>query len=520
METSQGFSVTYNQRLLYSKYNPAKNILSIIERTQILPGTIILCISPILQYGLEELGSILPENCLMFGIEADKELQALANTQTENLSIRKNGTYTLLATQELMDFPQKLGILAETGCYRRVISIDFSGGASLNPDFYNEFFEACRNAISQFWKNRITIVKFGRKYNLNLFRNLKNNTSRLKGLSISRPIIVAGAGESATQTFNKIKGKEKDFFIIAVDALLPALKSMNIKPDAVVCEEAQTIISRAFIGSRKNYDYLFVSSTSTPSVTKLTPEKNIFYTPEFCNGKYLSSMIQKGILKNPQRPLGSVGLSAVEIALKSRSSSSVPVYITGLDFSYSIGQTHAKMSLHEKTRRCASNKLHSFENFASAFGNDSKTITGKNGEKVITTTALYGYSQLFNYKFQDTDNLFDIGSTGIPLAIRRKEEPECRSGENSDSVREIFGDESREAVEEFLTKEKEALHELKELFTSKKDLSQEERTKKITVLLENREYLYIHFPDGYRLSLSQDFLNRIRIEIDHFLRNL
>jgi hypothetical protein len=55
VETSQGFSVKYNERFLYSKYNPEKNILQIVENISILPGTLILCFSPLLGYGINKL---------------------------------------------------------------------------------------------------------------------------------------------------------------------------------------------------------------------------------------------------------------------------------------------------------------------------------------------------------------------------------------------------------------------------------------------------------------------------------
>lgn len=516
VETSQGFSVTYKNHLLYSKYSPAKNILSIVEKTDVLPGTIILCFSPILQYGLNEIASKLPENCLMFGIEADKELHDLADAQTKSLEIRNNGIYTLLDPDQLIHFPSKLEKMAESGVYRRVISLDFSGAINFSREFYNNFFEACRNTISQFWKNRITLVKFGRKYSSNLFKNLANLKSTLTGLKTDKSILVVGAGESATKTLENIKAERKDFFIISVDVMLPCLKSLNIKPDAVICEESQTVITKAFSGCKDWFDYLFVSSTASPSVTRLCPEKNIFYTPEFCKSKFLANLLSRGLLKNNQKPLGSVGLSAVEIALKLRSSDTIPVYVTGLDFSYSIGQTHSKMSLHEKTRRSTSLKIKTFENYASSYGNDSHKVIGKNNSTVITTTALSSYAELFRYKFQNTNNLFDVGKTGLELCIPTAEKPVAvRPLIQIEEIRENLDDTK---IKSYLSQEKNALLQLKDLFTGKEKTTEDERTKKITALLENREYLFLHFPDGYKLNLSQDFLNRIRIEIDYFLK--
>ena len=121
---------------------------------------------------------------------------------------------------------------------------------------------------------------------------------------------------------------------------------------------------------------------------------NIFYTTKFCESYFLSEMIKNKLLTDVIPPLGSVGLSAVETALKIRQDENVPVYITGMDFSYSIGQTHAKGSFHEKIRRFNNNRLIGVESFGSSFNDDAKKIIGKNNNPIITTTTLYNYSQL------------------------------------------------------------------------------------------------------------------------------
>lgn len=515
MQTGQGFSVIYKDRPLYSKYNPARNILSIIDKTEILPGTIILCFSPILQYGLNELAYKLPENCLMFGIESDVELYNMAKAQTAQLECCKNNVYTLINIPELKFLPEKINELSQSGKYRRVISIDFSAGSQINQDFYNQLFEASRNTVSQFWKNRVTLVKFGRIYSSNLIKNLKFYSQSSGNVSVKKPIIVFGAGESSLQTLLSIRNNKSDYFLITVDAALQTFKSLNIKPDAVVCEEAQSVITKAFTGCRNFYNYLFVSSTATNSVVKISPEKNVFYTPLFCQTGFLKKLEERNLIKNPQPPLGSVGLSAVEMALKIRARDSVPIYVTGLDFSYSAGLTHVKMSFHDKTRRCSTNKISPLGAFASAFGNDSAFVAGKDGNKVITTTALSAYAELFRYKYYNSKNLFDAGNSGLFLDIPKANPLNDEVSEHS--VTEITTTTDSNALKTFISEEIKALTELKDIFTGKIILSQEEKTKKITALLQNREYLYLHFPDGFKLELSQNFLNRIRIEIDHFL---
>ena len=44
--------------------------------------------------------------------------------------------------------------------------------------------------------------------------------------------------------------------------------------------------------------------------------------------------------------------------------------------------------------------------------------------------------------------------------------------------------------------------------------------EEIKEILKEREYLYLHFPDGYSLSMETQFLKRIRAEIDFFLKDI
>ena len=517
VQTGQGFSVTYKNRLLYSKYNPGRNITTLIEKTPVLPGTVILCISPVLEYGLELLASRLPENCLMIGIEKEEELYNLALSQTKNLFCVKKNIYTLFNNHELNNLPSYLENLSLSGKYRRVIAIEFSGGTQFNSEYYNSLFEASRNSINQFWKNRVTLVKFGRKYSANLFKNIRLFSKGIYSLKTDKTIIVSGAGESAVETLLSIKEHSSEYFIIAVDAALQTLKALKIRPNAVICEESQSVIKRAFTGCRDFFDYLFVSSTVNPSVSKINPEKNIFYTPLFLKTGFLEHLADIKLLPEPQEPLGSVGLSAVNAALKIRKNEDIPVFVTGLDFSFSTGQTHAKMSFHEKNRRIKSSKIKTMECYESSFSKDSRFLKGKNDSTVITSTSLYGYAELFRYKFPGIKNLYDAGKTGLSLSLPEKE-PFITNKNGKTEV--IKSSTPTESVKGFLSEEKNALLELKDIFTGKIQLSEEERTKKITALLKNREYLFLHFPDGFTLSLSQDFLNRIRIEIDYFLKLL
>ena len=170
VQTSQGFSVSYNNQLLYSKYNPSKVIVQTIQNLQILPGTIFLCISPVLGYGLEELLAKLPENCLVFLIEADSALLDFAKSSINCEKYQQKVKFVM--PNDLNNLPLTIYNLAHSGKYKRVKRIDFSAGVKFFASFYDELTSACTNSIMTYWKNRVTLSKFGRRYSYNFFSNL------------------------------------------------------------------------------------------------------------------------------------------------------------------------------------------------------------------------------------------------------------------------------------------------------------------------------------------------------------
>ena len=69
-----------------------------------------------------------------------------------------------------------------------------------------------------------------------------------------------------------------------------------------------------------------------------------------------------------------------------------------------------------------------------------------------------------------------------------------------------------------LKNERNELLELKKLLSEECGLSKEELQKKITEIAIQKDYLFLHFPDGHQFVYEQSFLNRIRNEIDFFLK--
>ena len=554
IETPQGFSVSYKEHFLYSKYNPSKNILSAVESLSLLPDTIILCFSPLLGYGLKELLNKLPSNCLIILCEAE---EALYDFSAEEKIFDQTDPHILICKPDsLTELPLTIYKLTASNFYKRVIHFDMSAGTQFQKDFYDRLFSACTDSLMTFWKNRITLTKFGRRYSRNLFENLHYlaDTKPVSDFfaSVDRPIIVFGAGES-TQTF--INGLLRrcaprndgwPYYILCADTALQPLLRNGIRPDGVFVEEAQSVIVKAFTGTPSDIQ-IFAGLSSIPNLVHRTGSSNLsFFFTEYAQGSFFDSLKSQGFMPPANKPFGSVGLTALYYALRFRKNEDIPVYVAGLDFSYSTGLTHTKGALAHIMRLINANRLLPPQNYAAAFGLGTEKITGKNGRPVITTPTLKSYASMFRSFFAGTKNLFDAGESGIDFGLPRVDmdchvadaprndgigsaprndaalEAEDTRHDAHEGVRhcEAAGRDNSHATEidTFLQSERTALENLRNLLTGKTNLKDKELLAEIKKIAEPREYLYLHFADGYRLSTSQSFLNRLRTEIDYFLK--
>lgn len=620
------FTLQYKNRFLYSKYSPKKNILAAIASLEILPGTLVLVFSPCFFYGWKEL----KEKCKATGseilcVEADAALHAFSQKAAQDQKLAA----TILPLDK--NTPRGLDewFCASPKKFRRVIRVDFSAGVSFAPEFYKNFFECAQNIVAAFWKNRLTLVRLGRLYCKNIFKNLIPAAAAIPFEALERtvekPILVCGAGESldeltknaAAQTGTDCKAKKAAaraaindrFFVLAVDAALPALKGAGIKIDAAAATESQLAIEKAYIGLKAengcktinaaaDENCLQEQKTTAPAplfffdltsraqiVRLLSANKNrsqnqncgadknslqnqncgaaaCFYFSEFDKNTFVGRLRSNGLLPFAAPPLGSVGLTATYLALRLRKDESVPIYVLGLDFSFSAGRTHAKGTAQSKALFLQAGRLRPAQNFAAAFGPASEKLIGKNGEALWSTKNLLGYAALFRDYFRGVKNLYDAGKSGLDLGLERRTLSDVldvppfgrRIAEPSDrmtaresaqvdnflaimpqsgrmTARESAASCSRstrtsfcQQAQDFLRGELSALRALADLLSNGDKAAARDKSisldEQIMAALLDREYLYLHFPDGTEPSLDKSFLTRVRSQIDFFAKDI
>lgn len=532
VETRQGVSVLYKDHFLYSKYDPSKAILNIISNLSIPEYSIILIFSPVLWLGLKELLAKLPATSSIAVFEYEKPLFDFAQENFPNeLKDHLNNKIQIFNKSGIKNY----FTFIQKQHFRKCLKIDFSAASALYKDDYNKIFTLTQRVIDQFWKNRLTLIKFGRLYSKNIFKNLTllSDAIPLASLykSVTKPILVLGAGESLNTTILELKKNFSKFFIICVDAAAAPLLDNGITPDAIIAVEGQQVIEQSYIGTPADSKCLLIMDlVSRNHIPYITKGKYSFFVSNYADMNFFELLKNYNLLPPVIKPLGSVGLVSMEIALKLRKDINIPVLFSGLDFSYSIGITHAKGTASHKALLSSTSKLKSVFNISSAFNTGTSSIICANGKKMITSKALESYALLFNENFEDEQNIFDIRTSGINLTSAKAdldhfiESLPANLHSNSYELNLNYQAIPKSNITSFLQNEKQALEELKDLFTyadnsalRKKDISLNEQ---IDSILTNREYLFIHFPDAVGPTNPQSYYNRIRIELDFFLKEI
>lgn len=526
-QTQQGNTVLYKQKFLYSKYNPEKTINQTINQINIQPNSLILCCSAPLSYGIKELKNKLPKECFILGIEFDTALRNFSKTNNKELYFLNDyELYNLPSLLNLNEYKlENQEILPNASKIKRIIRIDFSAGTSFNKVLYDQLEQSCTQSLMTFWSNRMTLTKFGRRYSQNFFKNLKilNSTTPIQNYfnSISKPIIVFGAGQSNDTILKQLKSNAKDFFILCVDTAIKSLLNNKIKPDGIFIEEAQSIIAKAFIGTFNKDIQIFAGLSSLPQINHNFNHKNIsFFTTLYTNAKFITELQNKNLLPPCNNPFGSVGLTAVYYALKFRKDDSVNIYLSGLDFSYSSGITHCKDSMAHIIRLLNTNRITPIQNYNACFNNTTFLIPEektKSKTKFYTTPTLQNYANLFNGIFENTKNLYDISNCGINLNIQKMDISKIFT-ESIKKENFIKNNSFSNDINSFFIQETNVLQKIKDVLTGKIKMDDNQRKEYLINNLKCREYLYLHFADGYKFEYSQSFLNRIRTEIDFFLK--
>ncbi|MDR2542731.1 MAG: DUF115 domain-containing protein [Treponema sp.] len=560
----QGRPFIWNGKTLISGLDPVGRADRSADAVSISDKTLYFCPSPLYGYGLERFLSRLKneaKDSVLLCVEAESELfeLTLKNTPLLLLQSEKLHITNVCNSAELVNVVNDRWPLI---VFRRLEIIRFTGGWQLHSDTYNSLCDILRREIAAKWSNTLTLAKLGRLYIRNALRNLAPSCRNFKSVSElnfgKTPVLVLGAGPSLDAFFDTINNEQnfacpdkRSFKIICVDSCLGALRDRGIVPDLVVILESQHWNIRGFLACREwNVPAAIDISALPASASVLSGETYMFFTP-WTNLRIFKRLKKAELLPAQIPPLGSVGLTAVELARKLTSGK---VICAGLDFSFTHILSHARGTPGHHHLLSTQTRFRRLFN-VSLLGSASLQAVSKSGFSVRTNPIMKNYRNFFEYEFGSDERIYDIEGSGLPLGVKTLSLEEAleyfnnlsqrRKGTEEELInknyindfiekKDIIGqelcvlcasasvrEEKKSKMLSFFKNEKKLLEELKNILTGETPLDKQ----RLNTLVDECDYLWAHFPDcaGLRRPCLQDaaaisFLKRLRAEIDPMLR--
>ena len=522
---------------LLSGFDPVGRCEKAASAVSLKDRTLYFCPSPIFGYGLAKFLSRMETeapNSAVLCVEADSELYKLSleNMETSVKSAGKLRITNITDSGKLCSF---LRTQWGARAFRRIEIIRLTGGWQLFRELYDSLCESLRREIAADWSNALTLAKLGRLYIRNALRNLSllPDFPSISNLSFGfSPVLVLGAGPSLDEALDALeirfgeslrRTENRPFKIVCVDTALGALKDRKIFPDLVVILESQHWNLNDFTGCKGWEVQSAIDLSAHPQSSQILTGNGFLFMTPWTSLKILERLKKAGLLPSGVPPLGSVGLSAVEI---SRRLTRGKIILCGLDFSFTVDKYHARSTPAHRRRLNTQNRLRGIFN-ASVFDSAFNAVS-KSGLPVLCSPVMRNYRDLFEQEFSGDSRLFDIKGSGLPLGIKTLSIEdafnvlgEADSPQEKLSKENVMPDEEKILLKEkliiFLEDEKKRLKDLKDILTGEAQPDRE----KFKTLIDECDYLWAHFPDfsgGRRVDFESSdllsFLNRIRAEID------
>jgi len=423
-DTGRGLTISFKNRYLYSKHDPMLRPRRAAESAPIENRCIYVVPSPLLGYGLDILDKRIPDDSIILAIEISELLMALCAPYVKK---RDGVIYVRLSSSAALN--EVLNSIGPWN-YRRIRRIDLSAGASLNPRLYDELIDFLIDALTNYWRNRNTLIRLGRQWIRHIYANLCElaygslDIRSVSSLVIDRVPIVVGAGPSLEEALQFIRNQRERLWVMAVDSAVSALLTCNIKPDAVVVLETQAWNLLDFHDTGGSGIAVVADLSSyPPSLTHIGGPCYLF-SSTFTKLEFLKKLEACGIRDFTLDPLGSVGLVAIEIALARWSGS---VLLAGLDFKYSHGKTHARGTAYHRWQMSYLNRLNPHPGW--------EALTHRiRDQKQNSDTVLHGYAALLRRRFSNTGRLYTLSVPGLDLNLPPLENAETVLMESQEQI--------------------------------------------------------------------------------------
>jgi hypothetical protein len=285
------------------------------------------------------------------------------------------------------------------------------------------YYGSLLNEIEKFFQecqiNFRTQSTHSKLYYKNIFSNLNSFISapgikQLKSCLTDIPAIVCSAGPSLDKNIQLLKSARKKFFLIAVATALKPLLHNGIEPDVVVSIDPDELTINSFDLNNDTPGYWLVFN---PAVPKPIPESFPFRKFVFDSDVFLATWLKNnGEDKGSLGKISSVAHSAVQLAQYLGCSTTI---LVGQDLSFCKQRQHCLNSFYHEEHMDKVSRPRplsywddmKFRNFGPHLVKDIDLF----GTSTSTTIAMQSYNNIFQQKFNDSDNAINATEGGIPI---------------------------------------------------------------------------------------------------------
>lgn len=418
VDTGRGLTVFAENRYLYSKYQPESRAIKIAENAPVESKCLYFVPSALLGYGVHELIQRIPEDSIVLTLETSQELMALCSP---HLPACLSSNPRVIQVR-LSDISSLHALLYKIGPwkFRRIRRVDLSGGATLNPGLYDSLAEFLVHDLTTYWRNRHSLGRMGGEWIRHILANLAeiasgNNTVKsISSLDISGIPVVVGAGPSLEKTLPFIRRFRDDLWILAADTAIPALISAGIQPDAAVVLETQAWNLLDFHDTRDSYIPVIADITAYPPSLTQTGGPCYLFSSDFAELNFIRRLDDARLRGYSIPPLGSVGLAALEVA---EICSEGPILLTGLDFAYRPGKSHARGTSFHRWQLSVLQRLNPYPGWEASIRRPRLEAPDGTGKPLKTDSVLQGYAAILKDRYSGSDRIYVLKPGGLDLGL-------------------------------------------------------------------------------------------------------